>query len=83
MNVSSCLIDRKAHLHSMLARAKLQPHHAVVYLEAKDSGDESERSIEAAGQTPPPPLVLNTSACSSNNTVNHSRPCLTLPLLIN
>lgn len=67
----------------MLARAKLQPHYAAVYLEAKDCGDESEHLIETADQTPPPPLVLNARACSSNNAVCCSGPCLTLPLLIN
>lgn len=67
----------------MLARAKLQLHHAVVYLEAKDCGDESEHLIEAAGQTPPPSLVLNPSACSSNNAVNRSKPYLTLANFVN
>lgn len=67
----------------MLTRAKLQPHYAAVYLEAKDCGDESEHLIETAGQTPLPPFVLNASACSSNNAIYCSGPCLALPLLIN
>lgn len=64
----------------MLARTKLQPRHAVVYFKAKDCGDESECLTETVGQTPPPPLVLNPSACSSNSAINRSEPYLTLAI---